>query len=238
MRAIKLAVGTDGRNRTVLWSFKSKTGRTQPQAAEWIFSPAVWLPSLIKPSPGMAVAYIDYSSMEFLLAASLSDGHCGPVNNMLTMYRSGDPYLAFAKKVGAVPQSATKKTHGEVRDRYKVMLLSTQYGLSSPSLAARLKISEFEAHEMLGQHHEQFSQYWAWSDDYIQHAMQTGFVQTAFGWGYHIGIVGVVNERSLRNWPIQSAGADILEAQLHYGGAAQHQTVSADSRRGDDRGAD
>jgi len=91
---------------------------------------------------------------------------------------------------------------------------------------------------MLGQHHEQFSQYWAWSDDYIQHAMQTGFVQTAFGWGYHIGIVGVVNERSLRNWPIQSAGADILEAQLHYGGAAQHQTVSADSRRGDDRGAD
>jgi DNA polymerase I-like protein with 3'-5' exonuclease and polymerase domains len=90
------------------------------------------------------------------------------------------------------------------------MLLSTQYGLSAPSLAARLKISEFEAHEMLGQHHEQFSQYWAWSDDYIQHAMQTGFVQTAFGWGYHIGIVGVVNERSLRNWPIQSAGADIL----------------------------
>ena len=27
---------------------------------------------------------------------------------------------------------------------------------------------------------------------------------------YHIGIVGPVNDRSLRNWPIQSAGADIL----------------------------
>ena len=30
------------------------------------------------------------------------------------------------------------------------------------------------------------------------------------GWGYHVGIVGAINERSLRNWPIQSAGADIL----------------------------
>ena len=118
MRAIKLAVGTDGRNQTVLWSFKSKTGRTQPQAAEWIFSPAVWLRSLIKPSPGMAVVYIDYSSMEFLLAASLSDGHCGPVNNMLTMYRSGDPYLAFAKKSvlcrSQLPRKRTRQIQGHV----------------------------------------------------------------------------------------------------------------------------
>jgi DNA polymerase I len=210
MRRIKLAVGADGRNRTVLWSFKSKTGRTQPAAAEWIFSPAVWLRSLIKPTTGMAVAYIDYSSMEFLLAASLSDGHCGPVNKMLDMYKTGDPYLSFAKSVGAVPLSATKKSHGEVRDKYKVMLLSTQYGLSAPSLAVRLKISEFEAQEMLNQHREQFAQYWQYSDDYIQHAMQTGYVRTAMGWGYHIGIVGIVNERSLRNWPIQSGGADIL----------------------------
>jgi DNA polymerase family A len=210
MRKVKLAVGADGRNRTVLWPFQSKTGRTQPKASEWIFSPAVWLRSLIKPGPGTAIAYLDYSAMEFLLAASQSDGHCGPVNTMLDMYRSGDPYLAFSKKVGALPQSATKKSHGEVRDRYKVMLLSTQYGLWVTSLAARLKITEVEAREMLHQHREQFSQYWSWSDDFIQHAMQTGFIQTAMGWGYHVGIVGAVNEKSLRNWPIQSAGADIL----------------------------
>ena len=39
LRKIKLSVGTDGRNRTVLWPFKAKTSRTQPKAAEWIFSP-------------------------------------------------------------------------------------------------------------------------------------------------------------------------------------------------------
>jgi DNA polymerase I len=69
MRKVKLAVGSDGRNRTVLWPFQAKTSRTQPQASRWIFSPAVWLRSLIKPAPGMATAYVDYSSMEFLIAA-------------------------------------------------------------------------------------------------------------------------------------------------------------------------
>jgi hypothetical protein len=211
MRKIKLAVGADGRNRTVLWPFKAKTSRTQPKASQWIFSPAVWLRSLIKPGPGMAVAYIDYSSMEFLIAAVLSDGHCGPTNAMLDMYRSGDPYLSFAKRVGAVPSSATKKSHAEVRDKYKVMLLATQYGMSAETLAGRLGVSTFEAHEMLNQHRELFAQYWKWSDDWLAHSLQTGVMRTAFGWKYHIGIIETtVNARSIRNWPVQATGADIL----------------------------
>jgi DNA polymerase I len=209
MRKIKLAVGHDGRNRTVLWPFKSKTSRTQPKAAQWIFSPAVWLRSLIKPAPGMAVAYIDYSSMEFLIAAAVSDGHCGSVNTMLEMYRSGDPYLAFAKRVNAVPQTATKKSHEETRDLYKVMLLSSQYGISAETLAGRLKVSVFEATEMLNQHHQLFAQYWQWSDDWLQYSLQTGVMRTAMGWTCRTGITKF-NERSIRNWPIQATGADIL----------------------------
>ncbi len=209
MRKIKLAVGHDWRNRTVLWPFQSKTSRTQPKAAKWIFSPAVWLRSLIKPEPGMAIAYIDYSSMEFLIAAALSDGHCGPVNNMLEMYRSGDPYLAFAKSVNAVPKTATKQSHEETREQYKVMMLSSQYGISAETLAGRLGVSTFEAHEMLNQHRELFAQYWAWSDDWVQHSLQTGMMCTAMGWTCRTGIIEF-NERSIRNWPIQATGADIL----------------------------
>lgn len=209
MRKVKLAVGADGRNRTVLWPFKAKTSRTQPKASLWIFSPAVWLRSLIKPEVGMAVAYIDYGSMEFLIAAALSDGHCGPTNTMLDMYKSGDPYLSFAKAVGAVPSSATKKSHGAVRDKYKNLLLAVQYGMGSETLAGRLGVSTFEAHEMLNQHREQFSQYWAWSGDWVQHALQTGVMRTYFGWTCRTGITEF-NERSIRNWPIQATGADIL----------------------------
>jgi DNA polymerase-1 len=217
MRKIKLAVGSDGRNRTVLWPFQSKTSRTQPKASQWIFSPAVWLRSLIKPGPGMAIAYIDYSSMEFLIAAALSDGRCGLVNNMLDMYRSGDPYMAFAKRVGAIPEHVTKKMlelpeyaqYAIMRERYKVMLLAVQYGMMVDTLAARLSISTFEAHEMLAQHHELFAQYWQWSDDWLQHSLQTGIMRTAFGWTCCTGIIEF-NERSIRNWPVQSTGADIL----------------------------
>jgi len=209
MRKIKLAVGADGRNRTVLWPFKSKTSRTQPKASEWIFSPAVWLRSLIKPEPGMAVAYIDYSAMEFLIAAVLSDGHCGSDNPMLVAYNSGDPYLSFAKRVGAAPRDATKKSHAEVRDRYKVVLLATQYGMEAETLAARAGVSAFEAQEMLSQHREIFAQYWSWSDDWLQHAMQTGLMRTAMGWTCRTGVLEL-NERSIRNWPVQSTGADIL----------------------------
>jgi hypothetical protein len=105
LRKIKLSVGKDGRNRTVLWPFSSKTSRTQPKASEWIFSPSVWLRFLIRPKPGKALAYIDYSSMEFLAAAAMSDCHVGTNNRsnpMLELYQSGDPYLNFGKMIGLV----------------------------------------------------------------------------------------------------------------------------------------
>jgi DNA polymerase-1 len=211
MRRVKLAVGADGRNRTVLWPFKSKTSRTQPKASQWIFSPAVWLRSLIKPGRGMAVAYVDYSSMEFLLAASLSDGHCGSANNMLDMYRSGDPYMSFAKRVGAIPEYVTKAMFEQpecaqyaiVRERYKVMLLAVQYGMMVETLAARLGVSTFEAHEMLGQHHELFSQYWSWSQ--------------------------LANSIDRRRHPAN---------QLHPGDAARRQAAGSGPRRRADRGID
>jgi hypothetical protein len=64
---------------------------------------------------------------------------------------------------------------------------------------------------MLAQHRELFSQYWHWSDDALAHALQTGVMQTVFGWMFSVGIIGEeINSRSLRNWPIQAAGADIL----------------------------
>jgi DNA polymerase I len=228
MRTVKLAVGTDGRNRTVLWPFKSKTGRTQPKAAKWIYSPAVWLRSLIKPAPGMAVAYIDYSSMEFMIGASLSDGHLGSSNPMLEMYRSGDPYRAFAVQVGAIPAEITTsmmkkpKDHATpnltikqlehyaaVREKYKVMLLAVQYGMQTEALASRLGVPTHEAHGMLDEHRIQFRQYWAWSDDWVQHAIDTGIMRTPLGWMCRTGITEF-NERSIRNWPVQAAGADIL----------------------------
>jgi hypothetical protein len=204
MRKIKLAVGADGRNRTTLWPFASKTSRSQPKAAQWIFSPAVWLRSLIKPAQGRAIAYIDWSSMEFQIAAALSD--CTP---MLELYTSGSPYISFAKHFGEAPLDATKKTHAQVHERYKVGCLGAQYGMQADTLAQRLGLSTFVAHEMLGQHRGLFNQYWQWVEDWTARALDTGIMSTAFGWTCRTGITEF-NTRSIGNWPVQSTGADIL----------------------------
>ena len=217
LRMIKLSVGRDGRNRTVLWPFSSKTSRTQPKAKHWIFSPSVWLRFLIKPEPGKALAYIDYSSMEFLAAAALSDSHGGGNNPMLALYR-GDPYLDFGKIIGCIPPDATRKTPGieVIRDRLKVLCLGAQYGMQTATLATRLGVSEIEAHEMLLHHRGLFSQYWAWSEDWLHHALDSGVMRTIFGWECATGITEF-SERSIRNWPVQSNCADLFRLAYVWG---------------------
>ena len=62
---------------------------------------------------------------------------------------------------------------------------------------------------MLVQHRELFAQYWQWSDDWVQHSLQTGMMRSAMGWTCAVGITEL-KERSIRNWPIQTACADML----------------------------
>jgi hypothetical protein len=204
MRRIKLAVGSDGRNRTVLWPFKAKTSRTQPKAAEWLFSPAVWLRFTLKPGPGRAVAYIDWSSMHFQIAAVASN--CQP---MLDLYATGSPYVEFAKRFDMAPPEATKKTHPEIHDRFKTVCLGAQYTMQEETLSQRLGVSTFAAREMINQHRGLFRTYWAWSEDWIAHSLNTGIMRSPMGWTCRTGITEF-NARSIGNWPIQAVEADIM----------------------------
>src|SRR5262249_24342377 len=70
LRLSDLAVGGDGRNRTILSAFRARTGRNQPSNSKFIFGPSVWLRGLIKPPPGYGVAYVDWSQQEFGIAAA------------------------------------------------------------------------------------------------------------------------------------------------------------------------
>ena len=70
MRLSDLEIGIDGRNRTILSTFRSRTGRNQPSNTRFIFGPAVWLRGLIRPEPGFGLAYIDWSQQEFGIAAA------------------------------------------------------------------------------------------------------------------------------------------------------------------------
>ena len=61
LKTFELAVGDDGRNRCMLSAFRSKTGRNQPSNTVFVFGLNAAFRSLIKPEPGTALAYLDFS---------------------------------------------------------------------------------------------------------------------------------------------------------------------------------
>ena len=210
LRLNDLAVGRDGRNRTILSAFRSRSGRNQPSNSKFIFGPSVWLRGLIKPPPGHAVAYIDWSQQEFGIAGALS---CDAA--MMDAYASGDPYLTFAKQAGGVPADATKKSHPNERELFKQCVLATQYGMQAESLAARIGQPPIVARDLLRMHRETYSTFWAWSDASLDHAMLHGSIHTVFGWRVHVGEQS--NPRSLRNFPMQANGAEMLRVACCLG---------------------
>jgi hypothetical protein len=203
MRLADLAVGSDGRNRTLLSAFRARTGRCQPSNTRYIFGPSVWLRSLIKPPPGYGVAYIDWEQQEPGIAAKLSGDPA-----MLAAYLSGDPHLEFAKQAGAVPPDATKYTHRAERELFKQCNLAVLYCIEAEGLAGRIGQPTIVARDLLRAHHETYRQFWRWSDAAVDHAVLTGSLSTVFGWPLHVG--ENFNPRSLRNFPMQANGAEML----------------------------
>jgi DNA polymerase I len=47
LRLNNLAVGRDGRNRTLVSVFRARTSRNQPSNAKFVFGPATWIRGLI-----------------------------------------------------------------------------------------------------------------------------------------------------------------------------------------------
>ncbi len=203
MRLNDLAVGADGRGRTILSAFQSRTGRCQPSNTKYIFGPSVWLRGLIKPAEGWGVAYIDWSQQEFGIAAVLSGDEV-----MQAAYRSGDPYLAFAKQAGLVPADATKQSHAAMRELCKQCVLGVAYGMEATSLAQRIGQLEIVARDLLRAHRETYRKFWAWSDAMVDRAILGFPLVTAFGWPIRTG--SDPNPRSLRNFPCQANGSELL----------------------------
>ncbi|HEX5271012.1 MAG TPA: DNA polymerase [Gemmataceae bacterium] len=203
LRSAVPPAGHDGRNRCQLRPFATKTGRNAPSTTQFVFGPATWIRGLIKPQEGMAVAYVDYEQQEFGIAAALSSDE-----GMKEAYCSGDPYLTFAQQARAVPAGATKATHGHERDQFKQCALGVQYGMTAKGLGRRLRISPKEAQRLLRLHKDTYPRYWHWSDKVVRQGRKDGKLQSVYGWTRTVGKGS--KSRSLRNFPLQANGAEML----------------------------
>jgi hypothetical protein len=198
-----LSIGEDGRNRTLLSPFRSRTSRNQPSNSRFIFGPSVWQRSLIRPEPGHGLCYVDYSAQEFGIAAGLSGDA-----NKIAAYAGGQPYLAFAKMAKAVPDDATAESHGPIRELYKQCALAVMYGMGYRGLSLKIDKPPCITRELLDAHHELFPDFWKWLESYVDHAIRTRGISTVFGWMMHLA--PDANPRAIANFPMQANASEML----------------------------
>ena len=127
---------------------------------------------------------------------------------MIAAYQSGDPYIAFGKQCGKLPQDATKASHPDTRQLLKGCVLGVLFGMGAKTLALNIGQPEIVARDLLRLHRETYQKFWQWSDAAVDHAMLHGSLHTVFGWHVHVG--ENPNPRSLRNFAAQANDAEMM----------------------------
>ena len=203
LRLNDLQVGGDGRSRTLLGAYGTKTARNAPSNSKFVFGPAKWIRFLIAPPPGLALIHRDFCQQEVRIAAVVSGDAA-----LLEACESGDVYLGIAKQLGFAPADASKETHPAVRALFKTVVLGIQYGLGFRSLAIRAGISLYEAAEILARLRARFRVFESYAANVVDRAGILLEVSTPFGWVMQCP--PDINPRTVRNFPIQSTGSEIL----------------------------
>ena len=203
LRLNDLSVGADHRNRAPLWAYGTKTGRNAPGASQFVFGPAKWLRFLITPPPGRALVHRDFAQQEVRIAAVLSGDSA-----LLEACESGDVYFGVAKQLGFRPDSLNETERRAVRALFKTVVLGIQYGLGYRSLAARTGISLFEAAEILARLRARFHRFEEYAQSVRDFAGLNLEVGTPLGW--RMQCPSGINVRTVRNFPMQSTGSEVL----------------------------
>jgi len=202
LREFQLIAGKENRYRSPIWAFSTISARMAPNGAAYPFTTPAWTRYTIMPEPGTALAYLDFASMEFGVAAGLSQ-----CPTMLADY-SGEPYLLLPRLLGYAPANATRLTHNDEREQYKPMILAVQYEGGAPLLARRLNLTVSQGQRLIDLHHDRYSQYWEWSDGRIQRGLDDGELITKDGW--RCGVSSKSSLFTMRNWLIQANSASIF----------------------------
>jgi DNA polymerase I-like protein with 3'-5' exonuclease and polymerase domains len=147
----------------------------------------------------------DYCQQEVRIAAVLSGDTA-----LLHACESGDVYLGIAEQLGFLSETMNEDERKAVRNLFKTVVLGIQYGLGARSLAIRAGISRYEAGEILARLRARFRVFEDYAHCVLDHAGLHLEIGTPFGW--YMQCPSVINPRTVRNFPIQSTGSEILHA--------------------------
>jgi DNA polymerase I-like protein with 3'-5' exonuclease and polymerase domains len=127
---------------------------------------------------------------------------------MIRAYRTGNPYLALAKRLGAVPPTATKETHPIEHEKFKAVVLGVNYGRTKHGLSKVLGLPMHQCEALLRGYWKTFSRFAQWRK--IVRVLMLGYGRLWVWDGWQCLLGENPNIRSVLNWPVQSTGAVLL----------------------------
>jgi hypothetical protein len=187
-----MVVDADNRHRFYPNPFGTSTGREKPYGPALMYLPKCYR-TIIKPEAGKVVVSFDFQQQEPAILACLAND-----TELMALYQTGDIYQHIAQQG---PWSALS------RSDVKSMVISFLYGADDFTLSTTLRVSKAVAREWLRQLRDIFKMHLRWQDLYAHKAYQTNNV-SCLDWAMHVGTHTKI--RTLKNWPVQAAGADIL----------------------------
>ncbi len=202
-------VGPDGRARNPYRMYALKTGRTNPSTSRHPFNAPKCMRNIVKPDPGKVCVSFDYKNQEIAIAAYLSGDP-----QLKAAVETGDPYIATAKLVGAIPADATRKSNPKDRAIFKTTLLACLYGQGATNMSKRMNINIDYGTDYQVKIKNTYPVYFAWVKPLVNRALLQGYLTTKFGFRYYVAPGEVYNPRTFYNHPIQSNGSDMLRHAL------------------------
>ncbi len=199
-----LPIGRDARNRPSLFPFGTATGRNAHSKS--LYNVHASMRSLIVFPPDRFGVYLDWRTQEVAIAAALSGDSA-----LIEAYGGGDVYHALARAIGLTDEpdpKRWKKAEPAARQRMKQLQLAINYGMGIPSLARGLNRHPLIASTFIERHRRTYPRYWEWRENQVRVAMLERRLESVFGWPLRISTSP--NKRTIYNFPMQSAGADML----------------------------
>ena len=130
---------------------------------------------------------------------------------MMSDYAGGDPYVLLGRRIGLIPPDGTRYTHPAERERMKALAFMTNYHCGPDSIARKFNEPTEYGRQILSLHRMAYPDYWEWAQNVEDHANLYGKLTSPFGWQLNVfGPDPDPNPRSLKNWPVQCCGADMM----------------------------
>jgi DNA polymerase-1 len=200
----KLPIGRDGRNRPSLFPFGTATGRNAHSKS--LYNAHAGVRSFMVFSPDVIGVYLDWRTQEVGIAAAQSNDSA-----LIAAYLGGDVYHSLAKMCGLTKdpdKEHWKDNNPTERGRMKSLQLGINYGMGVASLSKGLNRHPLIASNIIEMHRRTYPDFWEWREGMVQDAMLSRRMESVFGWPLHISTSP--NKRTLYNFPMQSAGSEML----------------------------